>query len=194
MGNENKSKKKIWRIIPLKAHGFIYAERMTILQENFRSKNSIPEYFNMPDPKTDFENEIYKKFFELNAFYNVERIEYVVPLIKEFIIDNKENEAAILFRFQTDFEIGKGFQMKEIVLYAKKGQELLEIYQDETWVGPSPLDESFSKAAKTFMDPMLYLLRGSVFVRDVDFHGLKIGKFVVSFSKENGEEISIKKP
>lgn len=191
-----KSKKKIWRVIPLGAHKLLYTDRMRVLEQNFSLKNEFP-YSKLPLPETDFETKMYGEFFELIKLHYVSKAKYVVPLIKEFVIDNEKNEAAVLFRYQMGFEIDRGFQMKEIVFYAKKGQKLKKAHEAESWVigRNTPLFRSISVAAKTSLDPMLYLLKINAGVgKDVDFHGLEIGKVMISICPERGEKIFIEKP
>ncbi|MFA5953479.1 MAG: hypothetical protein WC812_02705 [Candidatus Pacearchaeota archaeon] len=193
MANKKTLEKKIWRVIPVEAHKLPYINRMRILANNVSFKDGNSRY-RMPLPETDFEKEIYEQFQELVGSHDIARIEYVVPLIKEFVIDNKQNEAAILFRYQMDFAIGKGFQMKEMVFYGKKGEKLKEIYEDHAWTEPSSLDYPLSQMAKIHMDPMLYLLRGNI-LRPMfpDYHGLEMDDKTISITPEYGDKITLDK-
>ena len=152
---------KIWRAIPIEVQDKPYVERMIALSENFIRQDGKFMY-RMPKPETDFEKEVYWQFQELISSHDIDRIEYVVPLIKEFIIDNSNNIAIVLLRYQMDFAIGKGFQMKEILFKAKKGEKFKEFYEDHVWFGPTSLDYPMSQMAKIELDPMLYLLKGNV--------------------------------
>ena len=180
--------KKIWRMIPIEAHKLPYTDRMIALQKNFGFKDGRCAY-KMPVPETDFEKEIYGQFQNLTQSYDIPRMEYVIPLIKEFVIDNEKAEVAVLFRYQMDFALGKGFQMKEIIFHGKQGEKLKEVFEDHTWTGASSLDYQISRMAKVHVDPMLYLLKGNVFVEDVDFHGLEMDDGLISFFPERGSKI-----
>jgi len=187
--------KKIWRAIPADAYELPYADRMMILANNFSFDGGRSAY-SMSPPKTDFEKEIYNQFQGLINTYDITRPEYVVPLIKEVVIDNKRKEAAMIFRYQMDFAIGKGFQMKEMVLYGRENEKLKEIYEDHTWTQPTSFDSYFAHeaSAKLNLDPMLYLLKGNFFMEDVDLHNLDINNRTISFLTEQGKknQISLK--
>ena len=191
---EKSLEKTIWRVIPVEAHEKSFADQMMILSQNFRFDGGRSAYA-MPQPKTDFEKEIYSQFQGLIQSYDIARREYVVPLIKELVIDNKQNEAALIFRYQMDFAIGKGFQMKEIVFHGKKSEKLKEIYEDHLWTGASSLDSAFKYefSAKLHLDPMLYLLKGNVFIQDVDLHNLDMDKKQISFFSADRKKIQIGK-
>ncbi len=187
MGRFVMSKTKVWRAIPLEVQDKPYIERITALSANFISRNGKCSY-NFPQPETEFEKEIYAQFQELITSYSVDKIEYVVPLIKEFIIDNQNNIAIVLLRYQMDFAIGKGFQMKEILFKARKGEKLKEFHEEHMWFGPTDLDYDMSRTAKINLDPMLYLLKGCVLAtKDVDLFGLTLCDDKLSFSREYGE-------
>lgn len=182
---------KIWRAIPLEFQNKPYVDRMMALSENFVLKNGSSMY-RFPIPETDFEKEIYAQFQGLIETYDIHKMEFVVPLIKEFIIDNDNSIAIILFRYQLDFAIGKGFQMKEILFKARKGEKLKEFYEDHVWFGPTSLDYTLSQMAKTQLDPMLYLLKGNVFIAgDVDLFGLTLDNNKLTFSREYGHPTTI---
>ena len=189
-----KLERKVWRVIPIAAHKLPYVDRLMALGENFHFGEGKSGY-TFPKPETDFDKEIYSQFGELIKAHDIDRIEYVIPLIKEFIIDNDKGEAALLFRHQMDFAIGKGFQMKEKVFYAKQGEKFKEIFEEHAWTEPTSLDYPLSQMAKTNLDPMLYLLRGNVFVPMApDFHGLEMDDGHILITPEYGNKITIKKP
>lgn len=192
--NEKSLEQTIWRVMPPEAHEKSFSDRMMILPQKFRFDGGRSAYA-MPQPKTDFEKEIYRQFQDFIQSYDIARREYVVPLIKEFVIDNKEKEAALLFRYQMDFAIGKGLQMKEMIFHGKEGQKLKEVYEDHMWTGASSLDSAFKYdlSAKFNLDPMLFLLKGNVFIQDVDMYGLEMdGKRIYCFS-DSGKKIVIPK-
>lgn len=184
---------KIFRAIPVESQDKPYVDRMIALNENFKLNENGISLYRMPPPETDFEKEIYDQFQSLIKLYDIPRIEYVVPLIKEFVIDNEEGIAIVLLRYQMDFAVGKGFQMKEIIFKARKGDQLQEIYEDHIWFGPTSLDYPLSQMAKISLDPMLYLLKGNVFIAgDVDLYNLVLKDGELSFSREYGNITTIK--
>jgi hypothetical protein len=194
---DEKLERKVWRVLPIATHKLPYMDRMVALGENFYFGEGKSGY-RLPKPETDFDKEIYAQFPELLQGHNIDRMEYVVPLIKEFIIDNQKGEAALLFRYQMDFAIGKGFQMKEKIFHTKQGEKFQEIFEDHGWTGATSLDYPLSQMARLELDPMLYLLRGNVIVPCVDFHGLEMDDGHISvlpeYFPEYGDKISIKKP
>jgi len=193
MKDETSLERKIWRVLPIEAHGLPYMDRLSILANNVIPRDGKSLY-RIPQPETDFEKEIYKQFPKIMQSHDIAEMEYVIPLIKEFIIDNKKNEAALLFRYQMDFAIGKGFQMKEVVFYAKKGEKLTEIFEDHAWSEPTSLDYSLSRTARLNLDPMLYLLRGNT-LRPMlpDYHGLEMDDKSISITPEYGNKLTINK-
>lgn len=185
-------KQKIWRAIPIEMQDEPYVDRLMALSENFIRKNGSSMY-RFPKPESDFEKEIYAQFQNLVETYDIHKIEFVVPLIKEFIIDNENNIAIVLFRYQMDFAIGKGFQMKEILFKARKGEILKEFYEEHVWYGPTSLDYPLSQVAKISLDPMLYLLKGNFFIAgDVDIYNLALQDMTLSFSREYKAPLTIK--
>ncbi len=184
MTDEKHLEKIIWRVIPVEYHNQPFADQLTALNNKFRLDGQGGVDIKIPQPETAFEKEIYLQFRELINSHNIQRIEYVVPLIKEFVIDNEKKEAALLFRYQMDFAVGKGFQMKEMAFFGKKGEKFREIYENHAWTGATHLDYMLSQMAKTHLDPMLYLLKGNYPVQDIDLYDLNMDEDIISFKEQ----------
>ena len=184
--------RKIWRAIPVEIQDKPYADRMIALSGTFIVDQEGRVKYAIPPPTTSFEKEIYQQFGGLLERHFNPRPEYVFPLIKEFVIDSKEGQAALLLRHQMDFAVGKGFQMKEKIYFSTEGKSLEEIYEEHIWVGPTGFEARFAHGmnAKN-IDPMLYLLRGNVFAMDVDLYNLDISEKEISFDKEYGKTKTI---
>jgi len=170
--------KRIWRILPVEAYKNFLKDN-ELLDKSFIFYNGRPLHVISP-PNTDFEKKVFNQLENLLTSHVKNETEYIVPLVKEFVIDNNNYQAAILFRHQNDFSLNNGYKINESIFYVDSTDKLKKVYEIDKWTGWHPFNYSFSKIAK--FDPLLRGLQEiEAVIENPEIYNLNLDKEKISF-------------